>query len=673
MTVECGGTHWLGMAMLLLLVPLGARAFPQRVVTTNLVLEPGAVLDSCLVIGASDICIEGNGAILRGPGVPGDLASFQGVGIRSEGHSRVVIRNLVVRGFQVGLDVTDGEGWLIEGCDFSDNYHDPEFGWGEGPRAGGIALTRVRQSRIVGNTCCRVWNACDLRESHDNEIARNTFSHASNTCLKLWHSCRNRIIRNDLSWGLRIKPGEVHARDSAGVLIESGSDDNYFEGNDITHGGDGIFIRVLNGWVSTGNVFVENDCSWANNNCIESWAPGNTFIRNKANHGSYGFWMGGSDKSVLIENEAAYNGLPTGFHNAPEPGFGHGGIVFVNGTSSHTKVIGNSCHHNNGGGIVLRGDLPSRGEAWKAYHWLITDNRLEANRWGIYAQFADLVFLARNVSLDNEQEDFFEAVTRVISPEPSSQPQPSAALRAPWLARVGDVVVLDASASGGSPERFMWDVGSTSLEGPRVSHRFTTPGVYRVALTVSSGDRADIAGTEIYVVDPREASATEGNAAAWSARAEAGGRVRLCDDPQVALLGSSVRLDAEAHQGRPVEALVPVSLVGSLSERATLTVWMKWRSHNVFSFAEPTPLVRLSSPSGSLTLRPRSGNLLSDQGGRASEARWGWVLLRIPLAGDEEWERTEEGEVGHPLSLSFTFWPEGGEPFTVWMDGMRVD
>ena len=38
-------------------------------------------------------------------------------------------------------------------------------------------------------------------------------------------------------------------------------DHNRFERNDITHGGDGVFIRSLNGWVSIGNVFIENDFS----------------------------------------------------------------------------------------------------------------------------------------------------------------------------------------------------------------------------------------------------------------------------------------------------------------------------------------------------------------------------------------------------------------------------
>jgi len=68
------------------------------------------------------------------------------------------------------------------------------------------------------------------------------------------------------------------------------------------------------------------------------------------------FWLGGSDQTRLIGNEAAYNGLPDGFHNAPEPGFRHGGIVIVGGPSSHTVLDGNHCHHNNGGGIVFRGN-----------------------------------------------------------------------------------------------------------------------------------------------------------------------------------------------------------------------------------------------------------------------------------------------------------------------------
>ena len=140
-----------------------------------------------------------------------------------------------------------------------------------------------------------------------------------------------------------------------------------------------------------GNVFVENDTSYANNNCVESWSPGNTFIRNKANHGSYGFWLGGSDQTVLIGNEAAFNGRADGNHNAPEAGFRHGGIVIVGGPSSHTLIEGNDLHDNNGAGIAFRGDEASRGEAWRTEHWIIQRNRIHGNQFGIWGRWGDAI------------------------------------------------------------------------------------------------------------------------------------------------------------------------------------------------------------------------------------------------------------------------------------------
>jgi hypothetical protein len=286
------------IAHLALLFPFCVRASAAEplAVTKDLVLEKAVVIDRPIVVGASHITIDGNGATIQGPGKAGDPKSFAGIGISADGCSGVTIRNIKVRGFQAGLKASDGDAWLVEGSDFSGNFHDPEFGWGEQGRFGGMILTRISRSVIRGSAARESWNALDLSECDDDLIERNDLSHASNVCLKLWTSSRNQIIENDLSWGLRIKPGEVHARDSTCVLIESGSNENRFWRNDITHGGDGVFIRVLNGWVSTGNVFVENDCSWANNNCVESWSPGNTYIRNKANHGSYGFWLGAATR-----------------------------------------------------------------------------------------------------------------------------------------------------------------------------------------------------------------------------------------------------------------------------------------------------------------------------------------------------------------------------------------
>ena len=60
------------------------------------------------------------------------------------------------------------------------------------------------------------------------------------------------------------------------------------------------------------------------------WSPENRYYENKANHCSYGFWLGASDRTVLVGNEASYNGDPKGFHNSPHlPKEGHAGIVFM--------------------------------------------------------------------------------------------------------------------------------------------------------------------------------------------------------------------------------------------------------------------------------------------------------------------------------------------------------
>ena len=104
-----------------------------------------------------------------------------------------------------------------------------------------------------------------------------------------------------------------------------------------------------------------NDCSYANNNGFEAWSPRNVYRHNKANHCSYGFWLGASDQTVLDGNEASYNGDPRGFHNSPHlPGGGHAGIVFMFGPSSHTIARNNTCVENNGAGIAVIGDIESQ-------------------------------------------------------------------------------------------------------------------------------------------------------------------------------------------------------------------------------------------------------------------------------------------------------------------------
>jgi len=129
-----------------------------------------------------------------------------------------------------------------------------------------------------------------------------------------------------------------------------------------------VFIRSLNGYISTGNYFEENDASYAHNNAWEVWDPGNTFIRNKGNYSSYGFWLGGSCHAVLIGNEAAYNGVRR--DSAPES-FGNAGIAVVNGSSSHVVMKHNHIHYNKSVGVAIRYK-----EKYKANHWCYNIIRL---------------------------------------------------------------------------------------------------------------------------------------------------------------------------------------------------------------------------------------------------------------------------------------------------------
>jgi parallel beta-helix repeat protein len=620
-----------------------------------------------IVVKASGVTVDGRGARLVGK-------DRKGIGISARGVSNVTLRNVKAEGFDTGLVVEDGEGWTIEGCDFSDNFHDPEFGWGEQGRRGGMVLTRVRRSVIRKNKANRVWDACVLVESNDNRIEENDFSRCSNTCLKLWTACRNEVRGNNLSYGIRIKPGEVHARDSTGVLIESGSNDNRFLDNDVTHGGDGIFIRVLNGWVSVRNYFEGNDCSYANNNGFEAWSPYNTYVRNKANRCSYGFWLGASDKSVLIGNEASHNGDPNGNRNSPHlPRAGHAGIVFMFGPSSHTIVRDNVCVGNNGAGIALIGDEKG---AWKAFHWIVEGNRLERNRWGVFVQRADWIDMAANRFEGNSEGDVHDAggVTNLFrhADNPKIERPPKAVLKGPALLHAGQEVEFDASGSSdpdGNALTCRWDLGDGTVSTEaRVRHAYRRPGFYRLGLTVNNGMRSDLAYADVYVVDPGEEL---GRAADWTWQDDRS-KVAFSDD-DVRIAGeTSVRARIDPYSGGRTNLVYPRTKDLGRPVPARVSFWIRFINPNRAGFQDANPIVTLHETESTFVRLVPRGNLLGQLA--YIEGREGWNLFDVPVSGDARWRR-EGGPIDRVqwISIGVDSWDHG--PMTIWIDGLqfRVD
>ena len=651
-------------------------------ITRDTTLDPKKTYGA-IVVKASNVTIDGRGAWLIGAG-EGSPKEFRGTAVSAAGVSNVTLKNIKAKGWETGLKIVDGSGWTIETCDFSDNFHDPAFGWGENGRRGGIVLERVHKSTLTKNRANRVWDACVLVDSDDNTLVENDFSHTSNTCLKLWHASSNTVTNNNLSYGIRIDPGEVHARDSTSVLIESGSNKNHFVENDCTHGGDGIFIRVLNGWVSTDNLFEGNDCSYANNNCFEAWSPRNTYRKNKANHGSYGFWLGASDQTLVEGNEASYNGLADGNHNSPHlPENGHAGIVFMFGPSSHTVVRSNTCIGNNGAGIALIGDQPTRGKKWKAFHWIIEQNALRDNRWGIFAQYADWVEVAANVYRKNKEDvhigegvtNFRQRGDKSATEDDAARPAPVAILKAPSFAKVGETVTFDA---GGSHDRanttltYRWNFGDGLIATePTIEHVFHDPGFYRVGLTVNNGLLSDLAWRDFYVVADLPETGTEGQAADWT-WVDPMSKVKFIDDKATKIAGdSSLYALVEPYGGFRLNLRYPASPQAgwSLKDKTQLVFWFKGINENLPAWQDANPIVTLYESNETFVRLTPKGDFLSQP--PYNEAREGWTYFAVPLAGDEQWQR--EGAdlaTAHWLTIGFDSW--GAPPLRIWLDGLAL-
>jgi parallel beta-helix repeat protein len=654
-------------------------------ITKDTTLDPAKTYGA-IVIKASNVTVDGRGAWLIGAkdGKDGGTKpkDFKGTAIYAKGMSNVTLVDVNAKGWETGLLVEDGEGWVVEDCNFSDNFHDPDFGWGENGRRGGIVLNRVSKSRIARNRANRVWDACVLVGSDHNTITGNDFSRTSNTCLKMWNASHNVIENNNLSYGIRKNPGEVHARDSTSVLIESGSNHNRMVRNNCRGGGDGIFVRVLNGWVSTDNYFEENDCSYANNNCIEAWSPRNTYVRNKCNYGSYGLWLGASDQTVLIGNEASYNGLKGHNNNSPHlPDSGHAGIVFMFGPSSHTICRENKCVGNNGAGIAAIGDLDGGGPKWKAFHWIIERNTLKDNRWGVYLKNADWITVAANRAENNKFGAIFtdDGVTNLINSrerKDDGRAPPKALLVGPSSAKTGEKITLDASGSSdpaGHKLDYRWDLGDgTIAETSKVEHVFMRPGFYRVGLSVHNGIASDLAWRDFYVVEPLDEIATDGEAAKW-AWDDNSSKVKFSDDAKTVIAGkSSLAALVEPYGGGRVNLRYPADKNAAikLDGKNHVVFWMKAINENLPSWQDVNPVVTLYEDEDNyLRLAPKKDLLSSPP---YIEAREGWTYVAVPLARDENWTRDGKGKVGTVKYFTIGFDSWGAPPLRIWVDGLGL-
>ena len=267
--------------------------------------SPGVIVEVC----ADRLVLDLSGVVMDGEG-------NGGAGIWVHDCNDVTIVNGIVIGFHYGIRAENVSSLKIQGCVVSDNTNPLDAGWLPDMEApveegfgGGIYLRQVQHSAIENNLVNNNFNGISLVRSEHNVIEGNNASYCGNVGIYLLRSNHNEVRRNRAECCIRYT-GRFwcDTADSAGILLEDGSNYNRVTGNSLRYSGDGFFIRAHNREPSNHNFISGNDASYSPNNAFEAvFSSGNVFEDNVANYSNYGFWLGYSTDTTVRNNEIRAN------------------------------------------------------------------------------------------------------------------------------------------------------------------------------------------------------------------------------------------------------------------------------------------------------------------------------------------------------------------------------
>ena len=266
----------------------------------------GTVIEVC----TDEVTLDLSGVVLDG-------RETGGVGVLVHGCKNVTVINGVIIGFHYGIRAENVTNLNIQGCVVSDNTNPLNAGWlpdmetpVEEGFGGGIYLYNVSHSVIENNQVNNNFNGISLVQSEHNVIGGNHASCCGNVGIYLLMSSRNEVLHNLVEHCIRYTDRFwCDTADSAGILLEHGSDHNRIIGNSLRYSGDGFFIRGGNNRKpSNHNLISGNDASYSPNNAFEAvFSAHNTFEDNIANYSNYGFWLGYSTNTTVRGNEIRAN------------------------------------------------------------------------------------------------------------------------------------------------------------------------------------------------------------------------------------------------------------------------------------------------------------------------------------------------------------------------------
>lgn len=286
-----------------------------------------------IIIKGDNITVDFNGAVIQGNRDIGNPDRFKGTGVIVKSGKNITIKNLIAKGFKVGLMAKGINALLIDSSDFSYNYrqhlnstrdredladwqsyhHNENDEW---LRYGaGIYLRDCDKFSVLFTTITNGQCGLMLTNCNNGMVTENNFSFNSGLGIGMYRSSGNVVLYNNIDWNVRGYSDGVYYRgqDSAGILVFEQCNNNQFLRNSVTHSGDGFFLWAGQYTMDTGqggcndNVLYGNDFSYAPTNGVELTFSRNRIIQNIIHNCWHGVWGGFSYNTVIANNSFADN------------------------------------------------------------------------------------------------------------------------------------------------------------------------------------------------------------------------------------------------------------------------------------------------------------------------------------------------------------------------------
>lgn len=238
------------------------------------------------------------------------VGNGSGVGITVQGASGVVVRNCVVRGFELGLMVSNSTRVTVRDSDFSGNYVDDNspLDLGMSLPKGGVLFQNVTHSVIQRVVATNNVAAVQIIGGGYNVIRNNDLNGNRGWGIRLLASPHNRVEENAASNNNRSCWSGVNSGCESAGLAMVNSDFTMVVGNTFNLSGDGIYQGNTPDRASNNNWFYWNTLNDNAANGIEAtFSHDNRFVGNEVQRNNYGFWLGYASWALVSGNYVSNN------------------------------------------------------------------------------------------------------------------------------------------------------------------------------------------------------------------------------------------------------------------------------------------------------------------------------------------------------------------------------